>query len=462
MNSTSPGGTWGRLLDRADAVAPGAIVALCLLLTWVSQISLRLKGAARIPIYLIAAAVLSVAVIAVFRSRWWRSRPVQCWLAWWVAWAGVTALAWTSIPEQARPSASAEVTMMAACAALSGASILLGRGSRRGVLGYRWAWAAVLMTTAPVAIREVVANEHIIVTKWVVWYFHAHVPAGPFANPNNYGCVLVAVTGVLLAWSLDQRRRSMVALLLVGAAGATWLTWRTESRGAFAAIAVQVLITAVGAAARWGWWRAVARSPRARRTAIAAGAAFSALAVAMFAVPALAAHNPLLRSPKAQATVQSDGLRWSLVEAGLRYWREHPLWGTGPGTFEYELGRERPAGVPDPTINAHNAFVEILSQYGLVVAVPLAVLLAVLLWRVVRPQRRLSGEVLRRAERHAQDSQLIAYRVEIAVLCVAFVITAIVVSTALALPMWFLMLAHMVTTAWAMDEPVELTGRERE
>ena len=76
-------------------------------------------------------------------------------------------------------------------------------------------------------------------------------------------------------------------------------------------------------------------------------------------------------------------------------------------------------------------------QYGLLGSVPLVVLLGLLLWYVVRP---------------APD---IARRVELACVLVAFVVTGLVVSSALALPLWFVMLAHAVAVGWSLQRDTD-------
>jgi len=434
-----------RGIALARAAAPWSIAVLGVLLAWYSQISLRVGGLGRVPLALVVVAIGAIALANVAHSRWWRIRPVQAWLAWWLAMAVAAALTWRSLPVgedrvlaevRAVVTAREEMALLAAGAVAGTVLIGTARGSRRGVAGFRWLWLGVLLSTAPVALWEIATDQHIVVTRWLDWYFTPHTPAATFANPNNYGCVLVAVVGTLLAWSLDAVSRWLAALLLALAACAAWLTWATLSRGAFAAIAVQVLIAVIGLAARRGWLARMRATPQNRRRSAAGGVVLVLLAAATFVVPALAARNPLLRAPKAGEGA-SDDARIELVRAAVRYWQSSPLVGTGPGTYEYHLTMERPAGVPDPTTNAHNAFAEILSQYGLLGSVPLVVLLGLLLWYVVRP---------------APD---IARRVELACVLVAFVVTGLVVSSALALPLWFVMLAHAVAVGWSLQRDTD-------
>lgn len=442
-----------RVVRAARVAAPWAIPVVGVLLAWYGQISLRVTGAGRLAVGAVVVVVGVVAAAQLVGLRWWRSRPVLAWLAFWLALAASAALTWRSLPVgedrllgevRALVTAREEVTLLAASAAAGTALLLLARGTRAGARGFRALWLAVLATTAPVAVWEIITDRHIVVTRWIDWYFTAHTPAATFANPNNYACVLVAVVGTLLAWSLDRVPRWAAVGLVALAAGTAGLIWATLSRGAFAAVAVQVLIWGIGLLAR-GDVASRLRASRAARLIAGAGALLVAAAVlASFLVPALAARNPLLRAPKAGEEA-SDDVRVNLVLAGLRYWRSAPWVGTGPGTYEYHLTKERPPGVPDPTTNAHNGFVEILSQYGLLAAVPFAALLALLTWYVVRRGHST------RVDAPALDPAAIAHRVELANLLVAFVVTALVVSSAPGLPLWFVMLAHATALAWAAD-----------
>lgn len=449
---TAPKTAAEKAVERA---APWAMVVIGLLLAWQSQISLRLSGPARLAVLALGVLAVLVAVARLWRLRWWRSPVVLTWWAWWAALAVAATLTWRSLPIGETPvlgevravvSAREEIAQLGLGAAAASALLVLSRGERRGVRGFRWLWLAILVTTAPVALWEIRTDQHIVLSRWGegVWNFTPHVPAATFTNPNNYACVLVAVVGALLGWSLagmwGRASRWGAALLLAAAVFATWLVWATLSRGAFAAIAVQLVVAAVGLAAALGLGARLRASRAGRLGATVVGALLAVGLLASFVVPALAARNQLLRAPKAGEEA-SDAQRIELIRAGLRYWRESPWLGTGPGTYEYHLATGRPVGVPDPTINAHNAFVEILSQYGLLGTVPLALLVGVLGWYAVRPARR----------ERALATCGISARVEIGALLVAFAVTGVVVSSALAMPLWCVMLAHATAVAWSCD-----------
>lgn len=433
-------------LGWTASTAPGAVVVLGLFAAWLGPYQYFVKG----PLRYLGLAVVGVAALialAALPRAWpaWRKPPVLAWVVAWAAWALSAVVGLTRLPRDWASAGRSEVVLMAAAAALgtlllvahlataTGPRGLFGdapasRGPGRVANGFRWMWLAILVTTAPLAMWEITRGEHINVSPWGVgvWAF-AGSAAGPFANPNNFACVLLAVVGTLLAWSLDRIRWWWSALLVLAAASAAWLVWGTLSRAATAGVAAQLVIAVVGLGVSRGWWAALWRRRAGRLLATVGALVMAGLVAAAFVVPSLAARNPLLRAPKLDEAA-SDNLRLLLVENGLRYWSAAPLLGRGPASFEQIQSAEKPAGVPNPALNLHNGFVEIGTQYGLLAALPLAALLLVALWCGLR-----RGPV--------------AVRVEVACLFVAYVVTAVDVSSAPGFPLWFVMLAHVVARA---------------
>ncbi len=87
----------------------------------------------------------------------------------------------------------------------------------------------------------------------------------------------------------------------------------------------------------------------------------------------VATHNEMRE--RLATTLQRD-IRGALWQAALEQFHQAPVFGTGAGTHLY-LGRlfRRPEVQSDP-IHAHNDYLELLAEYGLVGAVGMAVLLA--------------------------------------------------------------------------------------
>lgn len=485
------------LLARAGRLWTAALILLGLLLAWATQVSSRLQGPWRVGALALGLCVGIVVLSAVASTQWWRSRTVWAWLAFWMVWAAT--LPWTlrpaamptpdpigaareaqqvaaglKYPIQVPPlSGGDEVTQLALAAAVTGAMLLLAGGTRRGVLAFRALWLAVLWSTAPVAIREVLTDQHIITTTYDVWFFTPHTPSGPFQNPNNYACVLACAVGVLLVWALDTSSRWWTGVLVASVSLAATLAFATGGRATLVAIVLQVLAALVVALRRQGLGgrptMGAGRSTGRRAVVAGAGVLVGGALVVLTLVPTLTSRNPLLRlfaTGDGEAAAY-DSLRFALTRTGLRYWWEHPWLGTGAGTFETRLATELPNDVSNQTINLHNAFVEILSQYGIVVFAPFALLLLVLVWRVVdkrplrhrplrptrprAPESTRSGVLVAEPRGSAQGVRRANYRLELASLLMMTAVTGVVVSSALALPMWFVMIAHATHLGWALE-----------
>ena len=110
-----------------------------------------------------------------------------------------------------------------------------------------------------------------------------------------------------------------------------------------------------------------------------------------------------------------------------------------------------------PATNLHNAFVELLTQYGVLVFAPYAALLLILvaaLW--LRTGRRSVGRDRRPADngRPAPDAaprERVVARNELAGQLTAFVLLGATASSALEIPFWWLSLANAVALAWYLQ-----------
>jgi hypothetical protein len=142
------------------------------------------------------------------------------------------------------------------------------------------------------------------------------------------------------------------------------------------------------------------------QTRIALGVAAGAIAIAAVAVVAggriATAWNEFFYGPPAFQGGQerlgsaSGGGRTELWDVGMTAFAEHPLTGTGAGTWALEWRRE---GIPGLIAeNAHSLYVEVMSDLGLVGLLLLAVALALILVgfaaRIRGPSRSLYAALL--------------------------------------------------------------------
>jgi hypothetical protein len=85
---------------------------------------------------------------------------------------------------------------------------------------------------------------------------------------------------------------------------------------------------------------------------------------------------------------QSVTDRWRFVESGLRMWWDHPWGGTGAGTYG-DVHPQYQQKVVSASTDAHNVYVQVLAELGVVGAMLLA---GVLLWLIVGIARGIATE----------------------------------------------------------------------
>lgn len=318
------------------------------------------------PMYL-GMAVAGAVALAVLRPP----RPVALWLSalFWVCWISTIPLGALWSPDT-KATANAQASVYASALAMLA---LVGLGLARPA-AVRWLWLSVVLTTLPLAVREAVFGDYLY-----PWHGVIGAPVAVFVNPNNYATILVLMVGIALGWMTEPVSRAARWALGALSVVCIWLVFATTSRAALAALVIAVAASALLAAERGGVRH---RATDALRAAAHRRPRTWAAFTALFAVAAAALLLGQLL-PGDEATLRSDSLRARFVTFALERWREHPWFGTGAGTFE-SLWTATP-GTSRPSVPPHNGFVEILSENGLVAALPLAALLAVLTWQAARP-----------------------------------------------------------------------------
>lgn len=395
-----------------------------------------------------------------------------------------------------------EVTYLAQAALFTVPALLLTQGRARGIRAQRRGWILALVLCAVIATWELTTGQHLWITPENPWPFgDAPRAAGTLINPNNLATALVgmiAAAGATLARlahpvggatpfragsgrTADDltsdgvisgdptadgsalvagersgrrvgRRLAQAALALL-IAYACVIIVLSGSRAALAALA--------GVAVLHGWRllreRAGGRGVLALlRRHLRIVVALVVVAVGgfvglLFAPESLIARNPFRRMVFGHldpATAASDDLRAGLVRAAMRYLEQSGYLGSGAGSFEALLAADPAPGVITQT-NLHQAFVELLSQYGVVVgaafAVAVLVTIGALLASAWADRRALVGPAReRRIGRHEAYGYLLSYG--------AFGASA---SSAISYPAWWLALTSAVAIAWwlAGDTP---------
>jgi len=194
-------------------------------------------------------------------------------------------------------------------------------------------------------------------------------------NAAASGFVLVAASGAGLlsrAWLANAAVAGLLVLTTIG-------VWTTGSRAALAALGAAVLMAGVALTA--------ARSPRVRRVIVGA--------VVVAAVAAFVWY-PRGRNPTVSDSLQSRG---ALIGAGLQMFRQAPAFGIGIGQF-FETSAEYVGDTLQKFNgyrheNAHNNFVQIAAEQGVVGLVALVFAVGTIMVAAWRSER-LEPSTLRR------------------------------------------------------------------
>ena len=207
---------------------------------------------------------------------------------------------------------------------------------------------------------------------------------GPLEDPNDLAYVLVSAVPLLIALFARRTRPErtttlprpaaaliglLVLVLVLGAAV-------TVSRGGFIALTVTLV------------WLGLRRAIPGRVLAAAGAAVVLAAVVVAVAFPVLVGTALTQKDQVGGANVDDRALRWQVAATMLP---EHPVLGVGPGGFRSNyLGTSHNAELAEQTPVAHNMYVEVAAELGLVGLAGFAAMIGVGLWaseRAVRAAR---------------------------------------------------------------------------
>ena len=178
---------------------------------------------------------------------------------------------------------------------------------------------------------------------------------GPFGAPNNFAAwlVLILPPAWWMTWREVRRQRGRAVFLGLVATAASAALVLTVSRGGWIALSVAGVVWAlVGLGGSWG-----------RRLTLSVG-------LLLFIVASVGAGYVALPTVKDRldpmVTYRGERTRPFMWEAAWKLWQDHPIWGSGGGSYEVLFEEYRPLGFRDAPQSAHNDYLNILSDYGLV------------------------------------------------------------------------------------------------
>jgi len=246
---------------------------------------------------------------------------------------------------------------------LSGLAILLGVASVRAnsrtfnVFIVGWTFAYLLAGAAAIMERflgYVAPNNYLLSVGYDVETVGV---ASFFGNPNGFGFFLVATGAVFMPFVLTAKNMKVRALYFALQLSTLYFMLETYSRTGFTLLAIIILLTL---------WKLLYKRDLLRFLVILG--VLIVVIVQLLSPGGVGFFNDL-RDNTFFSTAEDDSfiVRFNLILNGLLFLGENPLIGIGPGMYEVNMQTQRDLYPAGDMINPHNGFIEILSQYGLVV-----------------------------------------------------------------------------------------------
>lgn len=232
------------------------------------------------------------------------------------------------------------------------------------VLQRRVAWVLTLASgaAAAIALESYFSGDTVVATL-------------PYANPSDFAFIL-ATTVPLAFWLLGASPR-----------------WRLPLLGVVALIAAAIVLslsrgTIVGLAAGLAWMVLVDR----RHVRLVLGGGLLALLVAVLVIRSDPSRFETALLYKQKVADYNVTTRYDAWTAAAELAVEKPLLGVGPGNFRfyYNERTDRPAGTHNLSV-AHNAYLDVAAELGLVAMLLFVLYLALIMGRLTVAARRGDG-----------------------------------------------------------------------
>ncbi len=178
--------------------------------------------------------------------------------------------------------------------------------------------------------------------------------SGPFGIPNSLAALLLLLLPPMIGL-VFQRGASAVQRVLGGYLALVFAfgIFLTISRGAWLAL-VLVAVAWPVFARRGAWWR------RLTWAAVAMAALGGTVATLFWTVPRVRDRLTSLQLDEGERT------RPIMWRGAWKIFEEHPVWGSGGGSYNVVFEKHRPARFQDEPVWTHNDYLNTLSDYGAV------------------------------------------------------------------------------------------------
>lgn len=321
---------------------------------------------------------------------------------------GVYALSWAPDPDVGRRQ------LIGIVLALMGTWVAVGLTSRHhtstNTLRHGFVIAAGVLTC--IGLWQFATGMDLWTLSGQTSRFESNMLIGSFVNPNNFAAFLLGCAGPVLSWALTSRgisRLAGLALLLSMA----FVILGTTSRAGLLGLLVIVVVVLIFI---------TARVPR-----LQVPIAFTVITLTVGAWLTLGRHiTARLSTAFSGNSGQSDSLRVSLSETAVRYFVESGGAGIGPAGFQVKLGAESSQQV----LATHNTFLQMAAEYGLPVVLPSLLLVLTLFMAAFR--------------RSATTARVDPAKVELIAGFIAMLVGALVASSLIADPSWWLLIGYLI------------------
>ncbi|MFB8189659.1 O-antigen ligase family protein [Microbacterium sp. NPDC055988] len=265
---------------------------------------------------------------------------------------------------------------------LSGFAILLGAAAVRvssrtfdaAIVGWTFAYGlAVIVAIMEKYFGFVPQNSFLVLRGYAL---ESVGLSSLFGNPNAFALFLLASSVVFMPYAVSARRPIVRVLYYALQLSTLYFMIESGSRTGLTCLLVVMVITL---------WHLLHKRDLARMLLIL-------VVIALVAVQALTASGTAFFNDLRENSLftSDDGsflLRFNLVRNGLLFASESPLIGIGPDQYEAHMLTRQDLYPTSFIINPHNGFVEMLSQYGIVVFLLFVLFLlqtAVSAWKLMR------------------------------------------------------------------------------
>lgn len=290
----------------------------------------------------------------------------------WVSW-GMLAVLWSALFWKfSIGSGLSEITSVAAGFLYAIVLLNLVVGLPRGMDALRVGWSLAFVVTGLVAVWEILSGGHL------AGYATDNMTVEPaiystFANPNNYAAFL-ALAFPFLVWSFRLAKGFQRVAFLLLCLCLSVLVVMTLGRLGLLALVIEWCLL-IGLNVKWSSWRVIV-VPVGLATVILLVAQYDLILAKFLSIPFELNNGG------------SAEIRMNLVRNGLNFLAVS--YGAGIGPSNYESATDVVGFNCLPTggiVNPHNFWVEISSQYGLVVFVMFLCWMGCLVSRAWRARR---------------------------------------------------------------------------